>query len=340
MKKGFLFNILILFSTTTLCIILLLFISRITITRKRLLCTQYYTNLDWDDKDIKDIPYKRNEVCEKKARGTNKIFKVQINNQGFRDYEYNLEKPKNSLRIACVGDSVTFGEGVDLEYTYVKQLERKLNNYCSKRIEVLNFGASGASTVNELELIQKKIILYRPDIIMLQMDPNDCQVINQIKNVDPFLNKIILKLKESKFELSYWLKCKLEFYKYYKYRKNMTIQDEYNNVLEPLKIIIDICKENNIQPIILSYDPSYTSDYYKNVHKYLAKQNVPLLDLATSIFNKLSYEEKYVNGRLDNSGLVIDSHPNEYGNKIIAENIFNFLQKIPSFENDCVTLKN
>jgi hypothetical protein len=156
MKKGLLINIFILLSAIILCLILFLSAVKFIAGSQKTEVSQYYTNLDWDDRDINDIPHRRNMVYENMVRGTNKIYKVKINSQGFRDYEYELDKPPDNLRIAVVSDSVTFGVGVNLEDTYVKQLERLLNNYCSRKVEILNFGASGASTVNELELIQKK----------------------------------------------------------------------------------------------------------------------------------------------------------------------------------------
>lgn len=105
--------------------------------------TQYFTNLDWDDRDINDIPTKRNLFLERVVQGVDKKYTVRTNNEGLRDYEYPLVKPAQNVRVALVGDSVTFGAGLNLEDTYAKQLERLLNNHYTKKIEVINFGASG-----------------------------------------------------------------------------------------------------------------------------------------------------------------------------------------------------
>ena len=47
----------------------------------------------------------------------------QINSKGLRDYEYSYRKSGNAFRVICLGDSITFGQGVTLEDTYIKQLE-------------------------------------------------------------------------------------------------------------------------------------------------------------------------------------------------------------------------
>src|SRR2546426_7316948 len=67
---------------------------------------------------------------------------VRINSLGFRDREVVLPKPAEVFRILAVGDSVTFGFGVDLAETYVKQLEGRLTPLAGggRRVEVVNAG--------------------------------------------------------------------------------------------------------------------------------------------------------------------------------------------------------
>ena len=62
------------------------------------------------------------------ATGTGGLGKkYRINAAGFReDMEYPLPKTEEAFRIMAIGDSFTFGMGVDLENTYSKQLERLL----------------------------------------------------------------------------------------------------------------------------------------------------------------------------------------------------------------------
>ena len=335
MKKNLVINIFLSAITIILGIAILVLVTQRIVRKQAPSISQYFTSLDWDDKPINDIPSKSNMVREKKARGTGRLFTVRINSQGFRDYEYEVDRLTNTIRIAAVGDSITFGEGVDLEDTYVKQLEEILNDYCSNKIEVLNFGASGASTINELELIQKKVLLYKPDILLLQMDPNDAQVIHQIRKVDPFLDKFIVNLKKSDLDIARWLKFKLEFYKYYKYRKSLTEEDEYNNVIVPLAEIIGICRENNIKLVVVSYDPVYRGSYYDKVLDFVRGQHLPLLDLSKTIFGRLPYRKKYVNGELDINGIPVDAHPSKYGGRVMAEVIRDFFKTIPEFINHC-----
>src|SRR5688500_515520 len=50
----------------------------------------------------------------------------ETNSFGLRDVEFPLVKPERSLRIMCLGDSVTYGAQVSFEDTYEQQLEKRL----------------------------------------------------------------------------------------------------------------------------------------------------------------------------------------------------------------------
>src|SRR3989339_352779 len=145
--KNFFINITISLLTTVLCIIFLgLVATRLIKSQENRMIGKVgdiTTDLDWDKKNINDIPFQRNFVWNQNILGDNITYIAKANSQGLRDYEYGLKKPGNSIRIAAVGDSTTFGSGVNLEDTYVKQLEKILNKNCSKKIEVINFGAGG-----------------------------------------------------------------------------------------------------------------------------------------------------------------------------------------------------
>mgnify|MGYP001609103083 FL=1 len=98
---------------------------------------------------------------------------VKINSLGFRDYEYSLKKPNDVFRIAVLGDSFTFGYGIELEDTYTKQLEKMLNENSSQKYEVLNFGGNGGNTLLEAEYLEKKVINFEPDLVIVGFFPND-----------------------------------------------------------------------------------------------------------------------------------------------------------------------
>lgn len=103
-------------------------------------------------------------------------FKVtaQINSLGFRDEEYSLAKGKK-FRVVIIGDSFTFGWGVNLQDTWVKHLEKKFNNIYSD-IEVLNLGRSGASPETYEAIAARVVPVLQPDLVIIALlQGNDLQ---------------------------------------------------------------------------------------------------------------------------------------------------------------------
>jgi lysophospholipase L1-like esterase len=90
-----------------------------------------------------------------------------------------VEKPPGTLRIIAVGGSTTANEqpfqsaGLD----YPLALERKLSTALGGHaVEVLNAGGDGYSTAHSLINIEFRLVEFRPDVILLMHNINDCSV--------------------------------------------------------------------------------------------------------------------------------------------------------------------
>lgn len=90
---------------------------------------------------------------------------VKINKLGFRDHEYPLNKKKKQ-RITVIGDSFTFGWGVNAEDCWVKILENDLTK-TGLDVEVLNLGKGGASPVDYAQIAEKTIPFLKPDLVVV-----------------------------------------------------------------------------------------------------------------------------------------------------------------------------
>ncbi len=78
------------------------------------------------------------------------------------------------LRIAFLGDSYVYGQGVDYSRIFSMQTGERLQRLNpGRRIEILNFGKQGADTMDELEILKKDILPYDPDIVVLGFVLND-----------------------------------------------------------------------------------------------------------------------------------------------------------------------
>lgn len=99
----------------------------------------------------------------------------KTNNFGFRDKERKLEKSPNTSRVIFLGDSVTIGQGIKkISNTIPHRLEYLLNQGpSSSSFEVFNFGMSGYCTLGEIELLEKKGLKFKPDLVLLMFVDND-----------------------------------------------------------------------------------------------------------------------------------------------------------------------
>jgi len=93
---------------------------------------------------------------------------VTISNQGIRATREFGKKQRNKRRIIALGDSFVFGSGVELEQTFVKQLEQQ-----SPHFEVINLGVPGYTSTHAVEWFVHKGLALEPDGVVLFISDND-----------------------------------------------------------------------------------------------------------------------------------------------------------------------
>ena len=95
----------------------------------------------------------------------------RINSYGFRD-ENPLEKPKGTTRIIFLGDSVVYGDSIELADTVPQQLE-KLFQSKGNKVDIMNFGVAGYETEQEVEFFKELGLQFKPDIVIVGYCLND-----------------------------------------------------------------------------------------------------------------------------------------------------------------------
>ncbi|MGQ0553794.1 MAG: tetratricopeptide repeat protein [Planctomycetota bacterium] len=94
--------------------------------------------------------------------------RYRINGLGYRGPEVTRERLPATLRVACLGDSSTFGLGVSDEETWPFQLERLLDGLLEGVLaaECLNGGVPGYSTEQNKRQLITKLMPLRPDLVV------------------------------------------------------------------------------------------------------------------------------------------------------------------------------
>ena len=101
--------------------------------------------------------------------------KVTINAAGARDDREYLGDGTGRTRIAFVGDSMTFGLGLELEDTYVKRTGTKVQRAVTDgtTVETLNFGLIGANPLIEAEHVRHRVLPLAPRVVVFQVFADD-----------------------------------------------------------------------------------------------------------------------------------------------------------------------
>lgn len=126
--------------------------------------------------------------------GDPRTVRMRVNAQGFRGPEVERAKPEGTFRIACVGDSHTFGYGVDEGQSWPDHLRALLRERDPERpIEVLNCGVNAYDTLQELLWTRASVLPFEPDLVLLQYHVNDAAA-RGVKRLEPPPRDLLLDL--------------------------------------------------------------------------------------------------------------------------------------------------
>lgn len=98
---------------------------------------------------------------------------LETNSIGLR-YDELGPKQADEFRVLVLGDSITFGDFLNEDATYTRQMERVVAGR-AKRIRVINAGLPGVGTMEEFYLFMEIRDAVQPDLVLLAMYLNDCQ---------------------------------------------------------------------------------------------------------------------------------------------------------------------
>ena len=127
-----------------------------------------------DLKRVSDIPGVGHEHVPGRA-GTYMGVEVKINSAGWRDRDYEMEKPAGAVRIMMLGDSLTFGWGAPPKDVTANILEQMLNQDGGQIYEVLNTGVGNTNTAMQVAYFIHEGYKYAPDMVVLNYFINDAE---------------------------------------------------------------------------------------------------------------------------------------------------------------------
>jgi len=131
----------------------------------------YYSELRRFNKHMKkneDFAY----IHEPGLHGVFQGVTVDINSEGLRWAEFQVNKLKGTRRLLVLGDSVVFGWGVEQDKIFPAVLQEMLDQRGLKW-EVISAGVASWNTRTEFEWLKKRGFDYEPDVVLLYIVGND-----------------------------------------------------------------------------------------------------------------------------------------------------------------------
>lgn len=96
-------------------------------------------------------------------------YHVRTNALGLREDRALAEKPAGSFRVLVVGDSMTYGVGVEREAAFPALLESELaRSFAPRPVEVVNVGVPCWGQWEETAFLEKRARALAPDLVILQ----------------------------------------------------------------------------------------------------------------------------------------------------------------------------
>jgi hypothetical protein len=101
------------------------------------------------------------------------------NRWGLRDREYEQVPPADTLRVALLGSSVVMGSGVADGENFETLLEERLNREhpggAYARYEILNFAVGGYGPLEQVVVLEKKVLALNPHVVLYAAHHSDEQ---------------------------------------------------------------------------------------------------------------------------------------------------------------------
>ena len=98
---------------------------------------------------------------------------ARTNSIGLRNDEITAKQP-HQFRILSLGESTTFGAGVENDDTYAARLQARLNqDDPTERFNVINAGVSGYTSFQSLVYLQRDGLKLAPDMVLFYHELND-----------------------------------------------------------------------------------------------------------------------------------------------------------------------
>ena len=322
MKFGFLIKILQYIGLISFPIILCLFLMEIVLRTGK---------FDGEDNPAPVWIPERFKAINRQITAQNREI-AKHNTFGFNDRERSRHKTPQRSRIAILGDSFVWGGGVPYDVIWSHKFEKLLNDRFPN-IEVLSWGISGWSTLDELNFLKTHGKDYEIDLLIVDFTTNDPDLGNYpqqylnfgkslwfapVKKLFPLSSQFIRSYVNNVYE-RYFTKD----LGYFNWENKLYEKDNLERYAKVLSDFSQACRNLNIDVLFVLTPNNYHHIFREKFDKIipmLTESHLPYLDLYPAVYQKLHhlpYRKLWAN--------LADAHPGDMVTEIYKDEVFSFL---------------
>lgn len=249
---------------------------------------------------------------------------VVVNGDFKRDREFKIQKTAGVERICAIGDSITFGYGIEnVNDRYTEILAKKLSDG-KYPVEIYNLAVSGgntrdaADTYRKFKFLNCDIILHQYTLNDIRNNEDQAKLFQESSRVSSLVRSIT---DRSYFlDFLYWRLSQRYTQTFDKLRsidfRDYESQDKLTRHLAEIHQLSEEIKNDGtkmivaIFPMFYSLDNNYPGWIHAMIGAHFAKEDVMVVDLLPLAVGK---------NAKDLSASPFDAHPNEYFHNLAAE---------------------
>lgn len=232
-------------------------------------------------------------------------YRIETNKKGLRTEEFSRSKPENTTRVLLIGDSYTFGWGVNRSERYSNRMERKLDrSYNDTRIQVINAGIPGWGVEDFRNFYVTRGSDYNPDVVIVGIKADDAV---SVETREDFQEEARRDLNGSGPGSRRFQKRVRELNRRYMdslFKGNTVFSENLNDIRSRTE-------EENSELILFAEKPSEHPS--RILYAKWAEENGVLLVDTPEKLHEMSREERTLPGE--------DNHPSSKSHAIMAEKL-------------------
>jgi lysophospholipase L1-like esterase len=287
---------------------------------------------------------------------------VSISSRGLREPEP-VEGWDPDRSVVVLGDSIAFGNFLEVESTFPRQLQKALLAE-DEDVEILNLGVGGYDTIQEVASLELRGLQYRPDVVVVAYCLNDAGIVSMnlahFDLLDALENNPLFRLQTVQFLTKRLKRLRLKLWSVYR-NNPFVFRRHYASMIDPIgddeeellalmetvssdhpadwyrdrdrvgrlrfafRRLRDLSREGGFG-VVVAIVPWLTGDTEEYHHA--AVHRIVELESERAGFDSVDLVAPFMRAGLD--GLRIRSadpvHPNEAGHRIIAEALAAYLR--------------